>query len=223
MRATVGSYCSQAMNFIVTHLARIVACLLADPHLAAQNTDLLHKLVSASNRLLCDARRIRDGAFPAKGPNQPDEYYRQMAWSVYPSGCVMSLSDYSKVQEKLAERSQAAAPPISTAGKRTIEPTDDAADTPSAKRPAVVASVRPPTPYPHGEEPPINHRGQPSGRSSTRPTTASSSNPHGRVILSLNGCRQAAPFEPFTCYHPLPNQPLLVAPQQLFVTHQQTV
>ena len=159
---------------------------MADPHLAAHHTDLLHKLVSASNRLLCDARRVRDGAFPAKGPNLPDDYHRQMACSVYPSGYVMSVAEYNKMQKEKAERSETTAPSTPSTNKRTVDMAGDGASAPSTKRPAIIASVRPPTPYPAQDEALATPRGQQPDTGSAPSTSACSTDRHEKVILCLN-------------------------------------
>lgn len=212
---------------MVRNLARLIAIFLADPHLAAQSTDTLHRLVSASSRLLCDARRIRDGAFPAKGPNQPDDYYRMMATSIYPSGSVMSVDEYQKLQSEMAERTSVATgsrpPTTAPSKKRDASATGvDAATSPS-KRPQVVASVRPPTPYPHGEESATTPRGQAPDTGSTIPAATNTPPRHEKIILSLNGCRRATCLEPFSNCH-LPSQrSMLVTLQQLLVAHVQTI
>ena len=177
--------CSQAVDRVLKGLARTIACFLADPHLAARKTETLHALVSASSRLLCDARRIRDGAFPPRGPNIPDEYYRQMAVSVYPSGCVMSLSEYLKTQKEAVEHAQVATSsgPTLTAKRRADGASVADAESPT-KRPTI-AAVRPATPYPRREAP----APPPCPRPAAASAAAEAGGSQAKIVLDLNDSR----------------------------------
>lgn len=181
------------------NLARLIACFLADPYLAASKAHKLYELASSANRLLCDARRIRDGSFPPEGPNVPNEYYRQMALSVYPSGCVVSQDEYQRARHVVIERAKAAVTPASTA-KRGADPRPATDAEPPAKRP-VVAAVRPATPRPSA----------PASETQTRPQQTTVDKPAGapvnstdhraKILLNLNGSR---------CVSALPEPSLLV-------------
>eukprot|EP00966_Prymnesium_polylepis_P140400 3243253-Prymnesium_polylepis.1 len=148
-----------------------------------------------------------------------------MATSIYPSGCVMSVDEYQRLQNEMAERSSVApgSRPPTTAPSRKRDASATGADAVASppKRPQVVASVRPPTPYPHGEEPATTTQGQAPGASST--TSAATDPPprHEKVILSLNGCRRATSLGPLSNCQSPSNQSMHAPLQQLFVAHVQ--
>ena len=183
---------AQAIHIVNACLGRLIACFLADPALAAMMTNTLNQLVSTSNRLLCDARRIRDGAFPAQGANFPDVYHEQLRLSVFPSGYVVPLAEYHRLNPDAAPKPASAEEPAPATGKRPCDATPTVA--PPVKR-RIVASVRPDTPHPHEgvHEPPT----EASGSLEVKVPATSTAGP-ARICLSLTSDQSRCVARPWT-------------------------